>query len=154
MIGITDEQLQPYVPREFVPVGLEYRFTNQQRYVQVEVFSPGTTVSIGDGAKYIYIPPQLDNMKLVFIQGQHVTAGTTSNTTEVQVYNLTKAVDMLSTVLSIDYNELTSVTAGTPVVINDANSLISTNDVLRVDVDAVTTVAPKGLILTLGFRKP
>lgn len=152
--GIKDEDMTPFKVRQFVPGGTEYQLTTLNRYVSLEVFAPTVTVSTGDGAKYFHVPPQLDGMKLVYVHGFHVTAGATSNTTDIQINNTTQSVDMLSTVLSIDYNETDSSTAGTPVVINESNAFIHTNDILRVDVDAVTTVAPTGLMITLGFRKP
>ena len=50
--------------------------------------------------------------------------------------------------------ETGSDTAATAAVINASNDHVNTNDVIRVDLDAVQTTAAKGLIVTLGFQLP
>ena len=45
-------------------------------------------------------------------------------------------------------------TAAAAAVINAAEDDLQTNDVIRVDVDAVSTTAPKGLIITMTARLP
>jgi hypothetical protein len=61
---------------------------------------------------------------------------------------------MLSTKLTIDSGETGSDTAATPAVINTSYDDVATNDLLRIDIDAISTTAPKGLIVTLEFRLP
>ena len=82
-----------------------------------------------------------------------MTAGTT-NTTDIQLHNLTQTADILSTVITIDSGETGSDTAATPAVINTAEDDLQTNDLIRVDVDAVSTTAAKGLIVTFIARLP
>jgi len=61
---------------------------------------------------------------------------------------------MLSTVITIDSNETGSDTAATPAVIDTANDDVAENDLIRIDVDAKSTTAPEGLIVSCDFRKP
>jgi hypothetical protein len=61
---------------------------------------------------------------------------------------------MLSTKLTIDSAETGSDTAAAAAVINTSTDDVATNDLLRIDVDAVSTTAPKGLIITLEFQLP
>jgi len=85
-----------------------------------------------------------------YCHAEVITAGTTG-TLEIQIHNVTKAVDMLSTTLQIDSGETGSDTAATPYVIDTNNDDIAENDLLRIDIDAVQTTPPEGLIVTLGF---
>ena len=55
--------------------------------------------------------------------------------------------------LTIDSAETGSDTAATAAVINTSNDDLATNDVLRVDIDAVSTTPPQGLIVTLTVQK-
>lgn len=45
-------------------------------------------------------------------------------------------------------------TVGTVGTINTSNDGVATNDILRVDVDSVSTTAPRGLMVVLEFRLP
>jgi len=121
------------------------------RYFEVVAFDFTIDVAVGDGASYIHVPASYNGMELTEVHALVITAGTTG-TTDIQLANVTDAVDMLSTKLTIDSGETGSDTAATPAVINGANAIVATNDVLRVDIDAVSTTAPKGLIVTLGFK--
>jgi hypothetical protein len=122
-------------------------------YVSLWCTAFADDTAVGDGAAYFHVPPALDGMNLVYVHGEVITAGTTG-TTDVQVHNVDNVLDMLSTKLTIDSAETGSDTAATAAVINASNDHINTNDMLRVDVDAVSTTAAKGLLVTLGFRKP
>jgi hypothetical protein len=123
------------------------------RYVSIEVFSPTTDNATGDGKKYWPVPPEIGGMVLVYAHALHPVYGTT-NTSLIQVNNVTKAQDMLSTRLSVDSLETGSDTAATPAVIDSTKNNVSTYDILRIDVDQVHTTPAKGLVVTLGFRKP
>ena len=124
-----------------------------ERVVQIFVFERATDVATGDGKADFHVPSTLSGMNLVEVHAEVITAGTTG-TTDIQVANVTQAADMLSTKLTIDSGDTGSDTATTPAVIDTANDDVSTNDMLRIDVDAVSTTAPKGLIVTLTFRLP
>lgn len=124
-----------------------------EKTVELVVFDFTTDVTTGDGKFYFHVPSPLDGMNLVEVHAEVITAGTT-NTTDIQIANATDSVDMLSTVLTIDSGETGSDSAAAPAVIDGTKDDVVTNDLLRIDVDAVSTTAPKGLIVTLGFRLP
>lgn len=117
----------------------------------IQVVSGATALSTGDGKFYFTIPPELDGMVLSRVHARVVTAGTT-NTTDIQLHNVTDAVDILSTKLTIDSGETGSDTAAAAAVINTSNDDLATNDLIRIDIDAVSTTPPNGLILNLGFN--
>lgn len=117
--------------------------------VSIQVYDGGTDVAIGDGKAYITIPEALNGMNLVRAQATVVTAGTT-NATTVMIHNKTDAADMLSGAISI----ASAGTVGTVGTVNGTYDDVATNDVLRVDVDSVSTTAPKGLQVILEFRLP
>lgn len=117
--------------------------------VSIAVFAPTTDVATGDGKAYITIPEALNGMDLIRAQATVVTAGTT-NATTVMIHNVTDAVDMLSGAISI----ASGGTVGTVGTINTSNDGVATNDILRVDVDSISTTAPKGLMVILEFRLP
>ena len=114
------------------------------------LFSDAQSVTVGDGRWYIRIPEGYTGRNLSSVKANVITAGTTG-TTDIQIHNVTDGVDMLSTKLTIDSGETDSTTAATPAVIDTANDDVVTNDILRVDIDAVSTTAPLGLIVELGF---
>lgn len=114
------------------------------------VVAPTTDTATGDGKLYFVIPPEVNGMVLSAVFARVITAGTT-NTTDIQLHNVTDAVDILSTKMTIDSTETSTATAATPAVINASNDDMATNDLIRVDVDAVSTTAAKGLILRLTF---
>lgn len=120
------------------------------RYIQLLCVDFTADVTTGDGKHYCVIPPGLTGLNLVWVHARVITAGTT-NTTDIQIANVTDSVDMLSTKITIDSTETGSDTA-TPAVIDTTKDDVATYDLLRIDVDAVSTTKPKGLILTLGFQ--
>jgi hypothetical protein len=121
--------------------------------VSIQVFDGATNTATGDGKFYFTIPEELNGMNLVGVHAAVVTAGTT-NTTDIQIANVTDSVDMLSTKLTIDTGETSSATAATAAVIDTTKDDVVTNDLLRIDVDAVSTTAAKGLIVRLRFALP
>jgi hypothetical protein len=127
-----------------------------RKTVSLEPFSTagtGTDVATGDNAVFFHVPSHMNGMDLVEVHAEVTTAGTTG-TTDIQIHNATQAADMLSTKLTIDSAETGSDTAAAAAVIDTANDDIATNDVIRVDVDAISTTAPKGLVVTLVFELP
>lgn len=126
-----------------------------KRIIGILVFDDATDVSTGDGAGdvFVRIPSVMNGWNLVAVAAQVQTAGTTG-TTDIQIYNVTQTADMLSTVITIDSGETDSSTAATPAVIDTANDDVATADQIRIDVDAVSTTAPKGLYVELQFQLP
>ncbi len=139
--------------RAVSPDGLAGSTIFGTRYMQVVGFDYTTDTATGDGAAYMHVPAGFNGMNLVEVHAEVITAGTTG-TTDIQIANVTQAADMLSTKITIDSGETGSDTAAAAAVIDTANDDVATNDVLRVDVDAVSTTAAAGLIVTLGFRLP
>ena len=113
--------------------------------------------AIGDGKFYFHIDSKLNGMNLVRVHASAITAGTTG-TMDIQLARLSATLgtpaDMLSTKITIDSTEIGSDTAAVAAVIDAANDDVSTNQWIRVDLDAVQTTKAKGLIVTLGFRLP
>ena len=96
----------------------------------------------------------MNNWIVFHVHAFVITAGTDC-LLEIQVHNLDTAVDILSTKLSIDSAELGSEDAATPFVVNGTNEIVLTNQVLRIDVDAIhTTTAADGLVFSIGFKSP
>jgi len=139
--------------RAISPDGLAGSTIFGTKAIQFVCFDFTTDTATGDGKFYFHVPASMTGMDLVTVHAEVITAGTTG-TTDIQIHNVTDAADMLSTVITIDSAETGSDTAATPAVINTATDDVATNDVLRVDVDAVSTTAAKGLLVTLEFRLP
>lgn len=121
------------------------------RYIQLQPFSMPDQVdcATGDGKDYVHIPPDLNGMSLVYVHAEVQTAGTTGT---MSIQFSVGATDMLSTLLTIDTGETGSDTAAVAAVIkSDGSEVVSTNDLLEVDVDGIHTTPAKGLLITLGF---
>lgn len=120
-----------------------------RKTVSIQCFEGATDVTTGDGKAYLTIPEALNGMNLVRAQATVVTAGTT-NATTVMIHNKTDTQDMLSGAISI----ASAGTVGTVGTVNGSFDDVATNDVLRIDVDSVSTTAPKGLMVVLEFQLP
>jgi hypothetical protein len=120
------------------------------RTISIVVFPPTTDVVTGDGKVYIHVPPALNGGDITYVHAFHVSSGTTG-TSDYQIARIRSGTpaDVLSTKLTVDSGENGSNDA-TPAVINTSNDDLATNDVLRIDVDAVSTTKPKGLTITIG----
>jgi hypothetical protein len=123
------------------------------RVLQVVAFDYTTDCALGDGKAYVVVPAAFNGMNLVRVHGRAITAGVTG-TMDVQIANVTDTVDMLSGKLTWDSTEAGTDTAATPATIDTAVDDVATNDLLRVDVDAVQTTKAKGMIITLEFQTP
>jgi len=121
--------------------------------VVIQVLDGTSYTSVGDGAAYFTIPEELNGMNLVGVHAAVITAGTT-NTTDIQIRNVTDSADMLSTKMTIDSGEMSTSTAATPAVIDTSHDDVVTNDLIAVDIDAVSTTPAKGLIVRLRFALP
>ena len=115
------------------------------RFAQFFAFEGVTDITAGDGRIYFQVPSKYNGDVLSTANATVITAGTTGDTT-IQIHNLTEAVDMLSTPITIASGALTG--SG---VVDPPNAGVSTGDILRVDIDTVSTTAPKGLIVNLEF---
>lgn len=126
----------------------------ETQVVSILVFDDSEDTAVADGAGDIFwrVPSKIDGWNLTAVAAQVQTAGTTG-TTDIQIHNVTDTADMLSTKITIDTTETDSSTAATPAVINTATDDVSTGDSLRIDVDAVSTTAAKGLLVELTFTE-
>ncbi len=123
----------------------------EKKDIQIIVIDYTADLSTGDGKAYVTIPSSMNGFDLTAVHAEVITAGTTG-TTDIQIYNVTQTTDVLTTKITIDSTETGSDTAATPAVIDTANDDVASYDVIRIDVDAVATTAPKGLIVTLTFN--
>ncbi len=117
--------------------------------IQIKIFTDTDTVTTGDGKAIFCIPSDMDGMNLVDADA-FVTTVSSSGTPTVQIRNVTDAVDMLSTRVTIDASENTSYTAATPAVVDTAHDDVATGDGIAIDVDVAGTGA-KGLGVVLRF---
>jgi hypothetical protein len=108
------------------------------------------TLTTGDGQIITMIPASLNGLNLTAVAG-FVTTVSSSGLPTVQIRNVTDAVDMLSTKLTIDASEFTSYTAATAPVIDTAHDDVATGDLIAIDVDVAGTGAKGlGIVLTFG----
>lgn len=120
--------------------------------LQCAPFSPIAEVTTGDGKVYMHVPASMNGADITSVHAMVITAGTTG-TTDVQIARIRSGTpaDVLSTKLTIDSTETGSDTAATAAVINTSNDDLQTNDIIRIDVDAVSTTAPLGLVVTIEW---
>jgi hypothetical protein len=124
-----------------------------KRVVGILVVDPATNTATGDGKAFFRVPSVMNGWNLVGVNATVYTAGTT-NTTTVQIRNITQTADMLSTAMTIDSGEVDTSTAATPPVIDTNNDDVATGDRIAIDVDAISTTPAKGLYCELIFQLP
>jgi hypothetical protein len=105
-----------------------------------------TELAVADGVGYIIIPAECNGMNLISARADVITAGTT-NASTFDIYNVTDSTSMLSSAISI----ASGATSGTGTIDTDHDD-VATGDIIRIDVDTLSTTKPKGLIITLAFR--
>jgi hypothetical protein len=120
--------------------------------VVVKVIADDTDLTVADGLTHFTVPAELNGMNLVSV-GAHVYTVSSGGLPTFQIHNLTDAVDMLSTAITIDATENDSKDAATPPVINTGADDVSTGDVIRFDCDGIGT-GTKGMEIRMGFRLP
>lgn len=121
------------------------------RTVIIAVSDPnGSALAVGTGLAYLPIPSTVGGKSLVSAKA-YVTTPSSGGAITIQIHNVTAAVDMLSTPLMIDEGEGDGTTAATPAVIDPANDLVATGQMLRIDCSAAGA-GVKGLIVELQFQ--
>jgi hypothetical protein len=115
----------------------------------IKIFLDTETVTSGDGKWYFQCSRDMDGMELGDVE-LSVSTVSSSGIVQVQVHNLTQAVDMLSTRVQVDQGEFHSKDAGTQPVIDTSNDDVAHGDIIRLDVDAAGTNA-RGLEIVLKF---
>jgi hypothetical protein len=117
----------------------------------IKVFADAQTLSAGDGKFIFSCTEDMDELNLIDAQA-YVTTVSSSGTPTIQIRNVTDAVDMLSTRITIDVNEKSSTTAAAQRVINTATDDVATADEIAIDVDTAGTGAKGlGVMLTFGL---
>ena len=112
------------------------------------------SLAVGSGSFVFGVHATQSGWILTDIQFDVVTSGTT-NTSKVQCRQPGKNNrNMLSTPVSIDSTEFTSLNAATPYVINTTNDDVHAGQNVVCDVTAVSTTAPKHATLILTVAKP
>ena len=124
------------------------------RTIIIKVVPDALPTYIGNGITAFTIPPTLNGLYLSGAAGKvgaHVYTAGVTGTTDVMIHNLTQAVDMLTTAITVDSGETDSSTAATAPVVN-SNNQVATADVIRFDIDAISTgTAANGLEVRMEF---
>ena len=118
--------------------GLERRYTRQGQY-EIKLAADDSTVDTGNGIFIFSIPDDLDGLHLRAAEGFVSTAG--SGVTQIQVRNVTQAVDMLSSRIEIDAGDLDSRDSTPRSVIDTDFNQVFAKDQIALDVDANGTTA-------------
>jgi len=120
------------------------------RSICIVPFESNVNLSIGDGKVGFTVPASMNGMNLTAALASVYTQGTT-NTTDIQIRRRRAGtpVDMLSTKITIGAEYYAA-----DGVINTSNDDIATGDNIYIDVDAIHSVAPQGLSVTLTFNLP
>lgn len=115
----------------------------------VKVFADDETVVTGDKAFVWPIPEDVDQYQLWYVEAA-CTDGANSGVVQVDLFNMTQAVALLSTKIEINSGEHHS-HGSTPLpVVNLANSQVDWMDLIRIDVDSAGS-GRKGLAVNFVF---
>ncbi len=116
----------------------------QTQTIIIQLSCSDLTTAITTGTTKAYFRSPLA-FTLTDVRASLLTAQTSGNIFTVDINDT--GVSILSTKLTIDNNEKTSVTAATPAVIS--NTAIGNDDEITIDVDQVGNGTAAGLIVTL-----
>jgi hypothetical protein len=120
------------------------------RTLVIKVIADTLPTYVGNGIARVVLPSNFGGLSLLNA-GAHVYTPATGSTTNVQIHNETKGVDMLSTLIQIDAGENDTSTSATPPVIGP-NDGVSALDVIRFDIDQIGSgSAANGLELRIEF---
>jgi hypothetical protein len=128
-----------------------------EKVIQMVVIDFTTAITVkASGAFWFHVPSTLNGYKITDVHAEAITAPVgTSTYLTVDLYNVTQSWVILSTKIVFDTAESGSDTASTPAVIDTTKDGLATNDVIRVDIDAIgNSTAGSGLIVTLICRLP
>jgi hypothetical protein len=115
--------------------------------MHIKVFGDSQAVTVGDGKFVFACSEDMDGTVLRAVE-MYVTTVSSSGIVQVQLRNVTQAVDMLTTRVQIDQGEKNSRDASIGYVIGDAD--VAWGDEVAIDVDAAGTGA-RGLGVILEF---
>lgn len=117
--------------------------------VEIPLCADDVILATGDGQGGFLITSLYNGFSIVGVFAR-VTVASTSGLPTFQIRK--NSTDVLSTLLTIDINELNSLTAVTPAVINPANRLLSTGDMIYPDCDVAGT-GTKGAKVIIQLQK-
>lgn len=120
----------------------------QEVVYEIKVFADDEDVVAGDTAFFLEVPVHANEYVLTSVGAYLTTTG--SGATTVQVRHDANG-DMLSTAMTIDSGERSTLTAATPPVINTAVRRVAWGDFIHIDVDTVAA-GSQGLAIKLAFR--
>ena len=120
--------------------------------VYLKVVELNVSPSVGDAQSYFIIPSKFNGCTLTGVAAAVYTPSTSGAIT-IQIRNVTDAVDMLTTRLTIDQGEYSSYTAATAAVIDTSNDDVVTGDMIAIDIDGAGTGA-YGLDIILTLTAP
>jgi hypothetical protein len=123
-------------------------------YIAVEPFSMVAQVDVEQGDGKAYLPPmpaKFANAKLVEVKSIVDTAGVTGNM-DIDIYNVDKAQDMLSSAMRIETGETSNETSAQPGTIDTGADDVDEWDILRIDFTTIQTTPAKGCLIVLGFQ--
>lgn len=134
------------------PTGEEGPAGTDQRVVCILVTHPDDTINTGDaqGAPFWVVPAFAGMVLVNAFAGLDVTG---TGTSTIQIRNVTQAWDMLSTPITIDTGEATSLTANTPPTIDTTKDDLALGDKIVVDIDGIAA-GGQGLVVELTFETP
>lgn len=126
--------------------------TSKVRHVMELIISdPATTPTTGDGKAHGYVTPEIAGKNLVAVYAWNTTVSSSgAPSIAIRRERSGSAVDMLSTNVTIDANEKTSLSAATGAVINTSNDDVASGDIIFADLDAAGT-GTKGVGVALVF---
>jgi hypothetical protein len=116
------------------------------RIVHWRIVPAEVLLATGDGKDFFTVPAQLNGYNLIAAHAS-VDIVSSSGTPIFQLHNVTDAVDMLSTRITIDATEFTSYTATAAPVIDTTKDDVATGDRIRADVDGAGTGTKGGTII-------
>lgn len=115
---------------------------------ELKVFADTETASAGDGVLIMMVPEDLNGTRLSAVAAG-ISTEDLGDDVVVMVSHLAGA-DMLSTPITIDEADMTSYTSVAPPVIDAAESLVATGDLISIDVVNPGTNST-GLMVVLVF---
>jgi hypothetical protein len=119
------------------------------RYQQA-LLNAGVALVAGDNAFRFRIPAALNGWNISTVAASRMSG---TGVLTIQIRNVTLAVDVLSTRITIDSGETDSSTAAVPAVINTANDGVATGQQIAIDVDDPGTNTFFAFV-EIGFLKP
>jgi hypothetical protein len=115
--------------------GTTFELVDDTKYFTV-LLNAGVALTSGDDAARVRIPPALNGWRVSYVAASRKSG---TGTLTIQLRNVTQAVDILSTRVTVDSGETDSLTAATAAVINTSNDDVATGDQIAIDVDDAGT---------------